>query len=63
VPWDRNDDQIRAYATLRYRPSDRWEILASYYFTNNDSNVSGDGGFDPYNYRQNIISLMIVIGL
>ncbi|MCB2190581.1 MAG: hypothetical protein KQI62_03400 [Deltaproteobacteria bacterium] len=63
VPWDRDDDQFRAYATLRFRPNDRWEILATYYFTNNDSNVSGDDGFDPYNYRQNIISLMVVIGL
>ncbi|MCF8034862.1 MAG: tetratricopeptide repeat protein [Desulfarculaceae bacterium] len=63
VPWDRADHQFRAYATLRYRPNDRWELLLSYFFTNNDSNVSGDSGFDPYNYRQNIISFMVVVGL
>lgn len=63
IPWDRSDHMFRTRFSLRYRPMDRWEILLSYYFTNNDSNVSGDEGFDPYNYRQNIISLMVVIGL
>jgi tetratricopeptide (TPR) repeat protein len=63
VPFDRRDHQLGCYVNLRYRLSNRWEFLLSYYFTNSDSNVSGDDGFDPYNYRQNIISFMVVIGL
>lgn len=62
-PWDRRDHQFRLNLLLRYRPTDRYEFILSYYLTNNDSNVSGDQGFDPYNFRQNIISLMVVISL
>lgn len=63
VPFDRRDHQFRFALQLFYRPTPRFQLVLAYFLTNNDSNLSGEEGFDPYNFRQNVINLMAIWSL
>jgi tetratricopeptide (TPR) repeat protein len=53
----RKDDQFRFTAQLFYRTSKRWVMVLGYTYTNNNSNVNVDNGFDPYRFDQNLVFL------
>ncbi len=52
----RRDRQLRFALQLFYRPKDNWQLALAYFFTDNSSNVTKDVNFDPYEFRQSIVS-------
>jgi tetratricopeptide (TPR) repeat protein len=57
---DRRDEQYLAGAQLSYRPAVDWQVVLGYVHDLNNSNINSGNGFDPYDFRRNIVSLMVV---
>lgn len=57
---DRKDDQYLAGLRLSYRPRADWRVVLGYMHDLNNSNINTSDGFEPYDFRRNIVSLMVV---
>jgi len=56
----RRDNQLRFSLQATYRSGPRWSVMAGYFLTANSSNVEGPGGYDPFRFSKNVMSLMLV---
>ena len=55
---ERRDRKYMGAISLTRPLTERFKLMFSYNYTNNNSNVS-DGGIDPYEFKKNVYSLMI----
>ncbi len=59
VPFDRRDEQYGVLLQIFYQVNPQCQLVLGYSYTYNDSNLSVAGDVDPYNFRQNVVWLML----
>ncbi len=59
VPFERKDDQYGVLLQIFYTVNRQCQLVLGYSYTYNDSNLNLVGDVDPYNFRQNLVWLML----